>query len=356
MQRYVLAAKCLIVFLAVTIIAFGSIYRYGISPVDKNDTSVKEITVSEGDTWYSISSTLLENKIIKSEKFYKIYIKLFNPGKLEVGKYKLSSSMNMDEIVETLEKGSNVNPYDVTVTFREGLNMRAIAKIIADNTDNSEDDVYNTLKDVDYLEDLISKYWFLNDDIIGKEIYYPLEGYLFPNTYSINKKNSVKEIFKVMLDETDRVLSSYKEQLSNGKYSVHEYITLASIVELESGKSDRAKVAGVFYNRLNNGITLGSDVTAYYAYKMDDWTNGLTLDQINGCNSYNTRGTCVKGLPVGPICNPSLESIKATLNPEIGDYLFFVADCDGKTYLTKTNSEHLSIINKLKSENKWCDN
>lgn len=358
MKTYVLAAKCFIVFLAVTIIALGSVYRVGISPVDKNNTELKDIVVGEGSTWYSISSDLLENNIIKSEKFYKIYIKLFRPGKLEIGTYKLSSSMSMDEIVETLEKGSTVNPYDVNVTFREGLNMRSIAKLIADNTDNSTDDVYNTLKDSEYIDSLIEKYWFLTDDIKNTNIYYSLEGYLYPNTYNLNKKSSVKDIFKVMLDETDKVLSQYKDDFNGGKLkSIHEYITLASIVELEAGKADdRSSVAGVFYNRLDKGITLGSDVTAYYAYKMDDWTHGLTMDQIKGCNSYNTRGTCVKGLPVGPICNPSIESIKAVLNPKIGDYLFFVADCSGKTYLTKTNAEHESIIKKLKSENNWCDN
>ena len=355
MQRFVLAAKCLIVFLAVLIVVSCSIYRYEIGPVSKDDT-LKEVIITEGSTWYSISNVLYENKLIKSEKFYKFYIKLFRPGNLEVGKYELSSSMNMDEIVAKLEEGSNYNPDDITVTFREGLNMRGIAKIIATNTDNTEDDVFNTLKDSNYLDELISKYWFITEEIKNPNIYYSLEGYLFPNTYTINKKYSVKEIFKVMLDESDKVLSSYKDIISNKDYSVHELITLSSIVELEAGNSkEREKVAGVFYNRLNNGITLGSDVTAYYAYKMDDWSNGLTVSQINGCNSYNTRGTCVKALPVGPICNPSKESILATINPNIEDYYFFVADCDGKTYLTKTYDEHLKIIKKLKDENKWCD-
>ena len=269
--------------------------------------------------------------------------------------------MNLDEIVEILEKGSNYNPDDITVTFREGLNMRSIAKIIASNTDNCEDDVFNTLKDSDYLDELINKYWFLTDSIKNSYIYYSLEGYLFPDTYTFNKKSSVKEIFNVMLEETNKVLSNYKEDfnalIDGNKYSIHELITLASIVELEAGNSnERGKVAGVFYNRISNGMTLGSDVTAYYANKMDDWSNGLTVSQLELCNAYNTRGSCVEKLPVGPICNPSKESIIATLNPIIGDYYFFVADCDGNTYLTKTIGEHYNIVEKLKNENKWCDN
>ena len=159
-----------------------------------------------------------------------------------------------------------------------------------------------------------------------------------------------------MLDEMNNKLKDLKEDITNSKYNIHELITLASIVELEgSNSNDRAKVAGVFYNRLKSGWSLGSDVTTYYAEKKDDWS-GLTYNELNKCNSYNTRGNCVKGLPIGPICNPGLESIKAVINPEITDNYYFVADCDGKTYLNKTESGHNSTIKKLKNEKKWCDN
>ena len=80
------------------------------------------------------------------------------------------------------------------------------------------------------------------------------------------------------------------------------------------------------------------------------------MSQLNACNAYNTRGNCVKGLPIGPICNPSLDSIKAVINPEKTDNYYFVADCSGKTYLNKTESGHNSTINKLKRENNWCEN
>lgn len=130
-------------------------------------------------------------------------------------------------------------------------------------------------------------------------------------------------------------------------------MTLASIVELEGARSDdRRGVAGVFYNRLSTGNTLGSDVTTYYAVGKD-FTVYLTWDDLNSCNGYNTRGTCVKGLPIGPIASPSFASLKATLEPEIHDYLFFVADKNGKTYFTKTNAEHEAITAKLKREGLW---
>src|SRR5574344_1456927 len=243
--------------------------------------------------------------------------------------------MNIASIVDELEKGSNYNEDDVTVTFKEGLNMRAIAKLISDNTNNTYDSVFDTLADKEYIESLVSSYWFLSDTIENTNIYYPLEGYLFPDTYTLNKKNSVKDIFKLMLDKMDIELTKYKLEITESKYSIHEIMTLASIVELEAGHSnDRALVAGVFYNRLSQGVTLGSDVTGYYAYKMDDWS---------------------KGLPAGPICNPGNDSIKAVLEPTTTSYLFFVADCDGNTYLTKTNAEHEAKVDELKSLGKWCD-
>lgn len=360
MEKFVLAAKCLIVFVALTIVICCSCYRYQISPVDKNDDTKKEIIVPEGSTWYTISESLIDNNLIRSDKFYKIYIKLFRPGNLEAGKYFLSPNMNLDQIVAELESGNAYNMYDVSVTFREGLNMRAIAKLISDNTNNSEDDVYNLLNDDEYLDELINTYWFINEDIKNDKIYYSIEGYLFPETYVINKKSSVKDIFKIMLDEMDKKLTPYKNDINNSNFNVHQILTLASIIELESGTSnDRALVSGVFYNRLNTkGETLGSDVTGYYGAKMDDWSKGLGKAKYE-CNGYNTRleSTCpISGLPVGPICNPSIESIKAALSPHMTDNYFFVADCSGKTYLSKTNSEHEAIIAKLKSENNWCDN
>lgn len=353
MKRFVFAAKFLIVIIALFIIVGCSWYKYEISPVNK-DASEIEFVVNEGDSWYSISNSLKENGLIRSSKFYKFYIKLFGPSNLEAGKYYLSASMDIEGIVDTLERGSDKNA--LLVTFKEGINMRAVAKIISDNTNNSYDSVFELLNDNNYIDELITNYWFLTDDIKDTSIYYSLEGYLFPDSYVINKNSTVKEIFKLMLDKMDLELSKYKDDLNNSKYTVHQLITLSSIVELEAGTSnDRALVAGVFYNRLKQGITLGSDVTGYYAYKMDDWSNGLTSEQINGCNAYNTRGTCVKGLPVGPICNPGIESIIATLEPKATDNLFFVADCDGNTYLTKTNAEHEAKVKELKSQNKWCD-
>ena len=136
--------------------------------------------------------------------------------------------------------------------------------------------------------------------------------------------------------------------------TIHQILTLASLVEQEAvTKEDRALVAGVFYNRLKINMSLGSDVTTYYAAKKT-LKESLTKEELTDCNGYNTRCLTMKGLPVGPIANPSLTSIEAALNPTQNDYYYFVADTSKKVYFNKTINEHNQTIAKLKKEGKWA--
>jgi len=160
-------------------------------------------------------------------------------------------------------------------------------------------------------------------------------------------------ILTKILDNTDKKLTPLKSDIEKSGYSIHDILTLASLTELEAvTDSDRAKVAGVFYNRLNNGWSLGSDVTTYYAAKKA-MSERLTKSELNACNGYNTRCTAMRGLPVGPIANPSLSSINAAINPTKTDCYYFVADSEKKVYFTRNANEHQAIINKLKKEGKW---
>ena len=332
------------------------IYKIGTGRVSK-DESLKEIEITSGNTYMSVSKLLKENNLIKSEFFFKVYVKLHNPTSLQAGKYELSESMNVKEIIKVLSNGSTYNPNVVSITFKEGINMRNVAKLIADNTENTEEDVFVTLSDTNYLDELIKKYWFVTDEVKNKNIYYSLEGYLFPNTYSINKNDSVKRIFEIMLDNMSLKLSPYKDQIQSSTHSIHEILTLASIIELEAGSSnDRSGVAGVFYNRLKSGWSLGSDVTTYYGAKVELHERDLYQSEIDTYNAYNTRSSQMAGrLPVGPICLPSLDSISAAINPSISDYYYFVADKNKKTYFSKTYEEHAQTVASLKSQGLWYE-
>lgn len=332
------------------------LYNVLTSPVDKNNDEIIRFEVVKNDTFYNIGEKLLDMDLIKSDFVYKIYIKLNNPNNLQVGIYSLNKTMDLKEIIDILNGGSTHNPYITSITIKEGNNIRKIASIIDEKTDNSYDDVLNKLSDNVYISSLIEKYWFLTDDILNSKIYYSLEGYLFPETYQISSKNTVEEIFKILLDQTDIILSKYKKDIENSNYSIHQMMTLASIIELEAGNADdRAGVAGAFYNRLNSKWSLGSDVTTYYGSKIDNFSYSLTKKELNDCsNSYNTRCATKVGLPVGPISNPGEESIKATINPTSHNYYYFVADCNGKTYLNTNSAGHFATIKKLKAANNWC--
>ena len=357
MKNFRNMAIILLVVFTTVILALGIYYKVNMTGTSNSDT--KKIVNIEKGSIDSIAKTLKDNNLIKNVSIFKVYIKLTNKTSLKAGTYELSENMGVEKIVKILEKGTKYNPNEISITFKEGINIRKIATLISENTNNSYDDVIKKASDETFINTLIDKYWFLTDDIKNKNIYYSLEGYLFPDTYRFNNREvTTEEIFTKMLDEMDKKLSKYKDEINKSDLSVHEIITLASIVELEGAKAtDRKGVAGVFYNRLASSAypTLGSDATTYYASKIDDWSYSLTYKELNACkNKYNTRCSSNTGLPVGPICNPGIESIEATINPDKHEYYYFVADCNGKVYLTKNSTEHNNIINKLKKEDNWC--
>ena len=351
--------KIIVVFIIlIVIINIGiGVFGFNLSKVDNKKTNV-EINIKNGTSANEIINMLDENNLIRSKFFTKVYLKFSNYN-LQAGIYELNTSMNTIEILKYLNDGKVTNKYNLRITFNEGLNVRGIAKIISNNTNNKYEDVIKVFEDREYAKKLIDKYWFLTDDILKSGIYYPLEGYLFPDTYEfMNKDVSVDTIITTLLNEFNKKVSPYKEEIENSNYNIHELITLASIAESESlPGADRKKVVSVSVNRMKNGMSLGSDMTAYYAYKLDDYKNGgLTIEQFNNCSSpYNTRCLSKMGLPIGPISNPSLDSIVGTIEYEDTTYLFYIADCSGKTYFTNTYDEFISKINELQQQGKWCE-
>ena len=346
-----------LVSISVLILACCIFYNINLKAVSENSEEV-EFMVDSGSTYYSVISKLKREGLIRNELVFKLYIKFNKVNKIEAGTYKINKNMDVKEIVELFSKGNTYNPDAVVITFKEGNHMRSIANTISEYTNNTQDEVFYLLKDKEYLNSLIKEYWFIDEAILNNNIYYSLEGYLYPNTYEFkNKDVTIKAIFQTMLDEMNKKLSTYKTDILSNKYSVHEILTLASIVELEGANSDdREGIAGVFYNRLNTNQPLGSDVTTYYASKIEMSDRDLYQTEINAANSYNTRSNHLAGkLPIGPISNPSVESIKAVLYPKTHDYYFFVSDKTGKTYFSKTYQEHLSTRDELIEAGLWYE-
>lgn len=351
MRKFLLFLVVLIIIISISL--FG-IYEYSIGPVG-SDKSPIEFTVKKGDNYYNIAKELKAKKLIKSEQAYKIYIKINKPTNLTFGDYELNKSMSIREIINVLSDSKNQKVNTTKVTFREGLNISSMAKKVSEVTSVSEEEFIKSVSDKEYIKKIQPKYWFLTDDIYNEQIYYPLEGYLFPDTYYFEEKTiSAEKIIEKMLDNTKDKLEKYKTDLQSKELSIHQILTLASLIEQEAvTKDDRALVSSVFYNRLNSNISLGSDVTTYYAARKN-LTESLTQQELDSCNGYNTRCKTMKGLPVGPISNPSLGSIEAALNPATSDYYYFVADSSKKVYFNKTLNEHNQTVAKLKKEGKWA--
>ena len=353
MKKKVKITIIIISIIAVLLIAASILYMILSMPVDKNSNKKIEVVVEQGMSTKQIAKLLEKKNVIRSSTFFLIYLKFNKCDSLKAGPYDFSKNMNVKQVKDKL-CGGKVKKDSIKVTFKEGKRLTSYISLISEKFNINEEEVKNTFNNKEYLKELINKYWFLTDEILNENIYYPLEGYLYPETYEFNKKSNTKEIITRLLDQTDKVLTPYKNQITTSGKSVHYYLTMASIAELEGlNEKDRKMIVGVFNNRINKGMNIGSDVTTYYGLQKP-MTSDLTAQEFAQPNAYNTRASNMAGkLPVGPICSPSKSSIEAAINPTASDYLFFVADKNGKVYYTKTNREHEQTIKEIKQAGNW---
>ena len=219
-------AVILILFIGIIIF-----YNTSLKPVEKQENG-KEIIIDipEGYGVSKIAELLKENKIIKNSFTFKVYAKLNKTTNMQAGKYCFNNGAeDVEKIIQKLASGE-VFKEEISITFVEGKNIRYIAKMIAQKTNNTEEDVFNLLENEEYIDSLIEKYWFLTDEIKNKDVYYPLEGYLLPDTYNFENKNvSVETIFNVMLNFMDKYLAEYKQEIEDTYLTVHQLLTLASL-------------------------------------------------------------------------------------------------------------------------------
>ena len=190
--------KIIIIIIAVILVAIllalGT-YKILTKPVSKNIEEKKtEIPLGSGTS--AIADILKENKLIRSKNAFKIYVKLNKISNFQAGTYYLKESMTLKEITDMLQTGIMYDPNQTTITYLEGKPMWWLAETIEAKTNHTQEEVYELLKNEEYLDTLIAKYWFLTDEIKNTDIYYSLEGYLFPDTYAIaNKDEKIEDIF-----------------------------------------------------------------------------------------------------------------------------------------------------------------
>ncbi len=346
MKKLIIGLVIIIVLIGITI---GSFF-YLTGPV-KNKREVKDFKVLSGKTKIEIVTDLKKNGLIKSKYATLAYL-FFTRKNLQSGDYEIDISTSSIDIIEKISNGQIKNvQVTVQIKFEEGKRFVDYAKLISENFPISYESIIEKGKDKEFLQKVIDSYWFVDKSILNENIYYPLEGYLFPDTYEVFQSTDIETLFYKLLNNTKNKLEPYKSNIESGKYSVHEILTLASIIEKEAKKEDERKmVSQVLYKRLDNNISLGCDVTSYYGVNKT-LQDGLSKDDLYNNNPYNTRANGFMGLPVGPICMPSLMSIDAALHPSDTNYLYFCAGVvSGKVSFAKDDTEWFKIKSACMSE------
>ena len=300
-----------------------------------------EIEIPEGAYLSEIANILYEKGIIKyTDKFIEFATAEGNSNKYKYGVFYLNVNMSYEEISEALQQ-VGAKPNSVKITIPEGYELRQIIELCIEKGIGKEEGYKNAILNSHF------DYWFL-EGIEKTDVY--LEGYLFPATYTISKDSSEEEVLKEMLNKFESVFTEdMKTKTTELGMSVHEIITLASIVEREAANdSERDIVASIFYNRLNSKTYPYLESCATVQYILKERKPVLSNADTNIDSPYNTYKN--PGLPPNPIASPGLESIKATLYPATTDYLFFVLGNDGKHVFSKTYNEHLAAISKIRGK------
>lgn len=351
--RKIVAIISILVFLLVIVIGGGG-YLYiksALKPIDKSSKVYKKVDIPIGSSVTGIGEKLEENGIIKNAKVFKYYVKLKNEGGFMAGAYELSPSMDVQEIVSRLKTGKVLKQASFKVTIPEGMQLVEIAHILAKVTKQPDDTVFQALNDRNFIKSMMAKYpTLLTNDILNPKIKYPLEGYLFPATYSFYKPNpTMEEMVTAMLKKTQSVLANYQDGDKGTKLTTHQLLTMASLIEEEATKkADRKGISSVFYNRIDKGMPLQTDPTVLYAQgKHKERVLYADLQVVSPYNTYEN-----KGLPPGPISNAGEMSIDAALNPEKTNNYYFLAAPDGSVLFSKTLEEHNSKKAKYISSKK----
>ena len=336
---------CLVLLILVlaVLVGAGGYYTLGLRPVDPNSEEKVVVEIPNGSGSSAIVEILDDAGLVKNKTCAKINSRIGGYNSLQANTYIFSPSMSFKEIMTIINEGTFEYISKESVEVKDGARLQQVAEAIAEKLPYTADEILEKWSDKEYLNQLIDKYWFLTDDILEKDIMYPLEGYLYADTYFVTTDNSDIEGFTEMcLDRMDEVLTERKDAIKASGFSVHELLTLTSIVTKEATAEDQAGVAGVFMNRLDQGMSLGSDVTVCYIFQED--RVDLKVSQLESTNPYNTRKFA--GLPPGPICQVVADAIDATLNYEKHDYLFFIADEQGIVRYSKDQAGHESNIDE----------
>lgn len=344
----------IITILFLLLVVLGVVgYHYVTTSLEPLNASSKEeiqVEIPSGASSADISRILEKDKVIKSASVFSFYIKLNNETDFQAGYYLFSPSMTLDEIIHSLQEGGSPVAFDGTkILVQEGVTVEQIADSIEKSTGFTAAEFLKIVQDPKFLADLQTKYpELLSNAMDAKDTRYVLEGYLFPATYDFTEEMSLKEVVENMVKKTDEVMQEYYTAIQEKHLTVHEVMTLASLIEREGNTyEDRTKIASVFFNRLEAEMPLQSDISVLYA--LNKHKEVVTYKDLEVDSPYNLYKNT--GYGPGPFDSPSQDSIKAVLNPAETNYLYFLADTKtGKVYFSRTYTEHQELIDEYITE------
>ena len=370
--RFVRFLVTLLILLA--LLGVGGFYGYryaesALQPIDPSSKQYVKVQIPEGANSQEIGSILEKSGLVKHGLLFTAYVKYKNYSDLKSGYYNLQKSMSTEDLIKALQKGGTPEPQEVVyanLTIPEGFTLEQIAQTVAQLQGDFKEPLtaeafMAKVQDENFIAQEVAKYPKLLESLPAKDsgVRYRLEGYLFPATYTIKESTTIESLIDEMLATMDKNLSPHYATIKEKNLTVNELLTIASLVEKEGAKTeDRKLIAGVFYNRLNLGIPLQSNIAILYAEGKlgqkislaDDVAIDTAID-----SPYNVYTNI--GLMPGPVDSPSLDAIESSINQTKSDNLFFVANVqDGKVYFATTKEEHDKnveehINSKLKQSN-----
>ncbi|MFK3938487.1 endolytic transglycosylase MltG [Alkalihalobacillus sp. NPDC078783] len=351
-RKWVFISFIAIIIIGAIIAVSGYAYLKGsIEPMDKDNGEQIEVSIPIGSTPGGIGGILEDAGLISNGTIFKYYVRYLNESDFQAGDYALSTDMSMEEIIHALKDGKVEQESVFNFTIPEGFWLEDIVKRIAEATQYNEDEILEKMQDDEYIESLVDRFPILGKQVLDGEIRHPLEGYLFPARYDFVDENaSIETIIETMLERTQSVLDQYSDQIESSNYTLHEIMTLASIIEREAQTSeDRYLISGVLYNRLDDNMKLQVDPTVAYAAGSHLYMT--SLDDLDVDSPYNTY--MYEGIPIGPIASPGEDSIKAALEPRVTDYLFFYARVTGEVIYNSSYEDHQQVVEEYRQE--WID-
>lgn len=330
LRKSLLALLYIAIPVVVALGTYRALHFYFLDPLNPALTETKLVDATEQRSFKEIAKSLEDQGLIRSSRSLRLMARLQHKDTLvKAGEYEFSPAMSPQQILNKLVRGEM---FTRKVTVKEGMTLADIgtaleqAGIIARNTFDA------AARDADLLRE---------EGIQGTSF----EGYLFPETYQFPRNTTARKIIKTMHEQLVKRWSPEMTQRTQiYGYSQHQVLTLASIIEKESGNfEEQPVISSVFHNRLKLGMRLQADPTVIYG--IPNFNGNITKRDLTTLTPYNTY--MIDGLPPGPIANPGFTAIKAALFPTDTDFLYFVGNGEGKHVFSSTLSQHNEAVNQF---------